>query len=310
MANISENLSTVKQSLIDIKNAIIDKGVTPTGNITTYADAIDQLCLCGETIEGTELCIENVGSSGTFSVTSFNGSATVFPNLQLKLNNGEWFSYNFSVDGITSITINAGDKLFLRGNNPNGFSNSITNSFTINCTFNYNLSGYLTSLISTTDFNTITDIPNYCFFRLFDQQSNLLNAKDLITDNIINVNESGFNGCFRNCSNLTTAPSFENVTTVGNYGFDSCFYNCTSLTTAPNFNNVTTVGSSGFKQCFKTCNRLQVIYTPNIITWDENTFVDWVDGVASTGVLFKSATLEIPTGNNGIPENWTTLIKI
>lgn len=307
MANISENLSTVKQSLIDIKNAIIDKGVTPTGNITTYAEAINQLCLCGES---QELCIENVGSSGTFSITKSDSSTTNFPNLELKLNNGEWFTYGFSVGGTTAITINTGDKLYLRGNNPNGFSNSITNSFTINCTFNYNISGYLTSLISTTDFNTITDIPNYCFLQLFNQQTTLLNAKDLITDNIINVGEEGFENCFYKCSNLEMAPSFENVTTIGSYGFSGCFYNCTSLTTAPSFENVTTVGGSGFRFCFYGCTKLQVIYAPNIATWHENIFEYWVIRVATTGVVFKSATLEIPTGNNGIPENWTTLIKI
>ena len=475
MANISENLSTVKQSLIDIKNAIIDKGVTPTGNITTYAEAIDQLCLCGESVEGKELCIENVGDSGTFSITKFDSSTTNFPNLQLKLNNGEWFTYGFSVGGTTQITIKTGDKLFLRGDNPNGFSNSITNSFTINCTFNYNLSGYFTSLISTTDFNTITDIPNYSFFRLFNRQSTLLSAKDVITENIINVGNSSFYDCFNNCTSLKTAPTFNNVVSVGKNGFRSCFSDCNNLILAPTFENLVTVGEGGFTYtfldcqslvtaskfqrlttindqgfcgtfracqalknaptfesltftgqevfnecfqecisletapnfnnievanfndfgycfsgctslvnapqfnniktaerasfghcfsgctslknppqfssleeaknacfyycfegctsllntptfpnltnvtyydelytfmyCFQGCNKLQVIYTPNIATWDENTFENWVDGVASTGVLFKSETLEIPTGNNGIPTGWTTIIK-
>lgn len=475
MANISENLSTVKQSLIDIKNAIIDKGITPTGNITTYADAINQLCLCGESVEGKELCIENVGSSGTFSITKFDSSTTNFPNLELKLNNGEWFTYGFSVGGTTQITINAGDKLFLRGDNPNGFSTSITNSFIINCTFNYNISGYLTSLISTTDFNTITDVPNYCFFGLFNNQKTIINAKDLITENIINVGNSsfydcfsycsflkttptfnnvvsvdkkGFRSCFSYCNNLTLAPTFESLTTVGESGFTFTFLDCQTLVTAPKFQSLTTINEQGFKgafracqalknaptfeslttvgqevftecfqectslvtapqfnnieqanfnqfsrcfegctslvngptfnniktaerasfyycfsgctslvtapqfpslteandacfgycfenctslqtapqfpnltsvtysdqlytfmYCFKGCTKLQTIYTPNISTWDENTFVDWVDGVASTGVLFKSESLEIPTGNNGIPTGWTTIIK-
>ncbi len=477
MANISENLSTVKQSLIDIKNAIIDKGVTPTGNITTYAEAIDQLCLCGgsESVEGLELCIENVGENGYFSIAKFDSSTTNFPNLQLKLNNGEWFTYGFSVGGTTTILIKTGDKLYLRGDNPNGFSTSVTNSFAIDCTFNYNLSGYLTSLISTTDFNTVTDIPQYSFFHLFKYQDTLLNAKDLITDNIINVGNSsfydsfndcyklktaptfnnvvsvgknGFRACFSYCNNLTLAPTFESLTTVGQQGFTLTFLDCTSLVNAPTFESLTTVEQQGFEgafsncrallntptfeslttvgqevflecfqdcislvtapqfnnievaqfnefsrcfegctslvnapqfnniktaerasfyycfsgctslvntptfnnlteaknacfgycfegctslvnaptfknltnvtyydqlytfmYCFQGCNKLQVIYTPNIATWDENTFENWVDGVASTGVLFKSETLEIPTGVNGIPDGWTTIIK-
>ena len=41
--SLSSDISTISSSLNAIKNAIIDKGVTPTGNITTYADAISQI---------------------------------------------------------------------------------------------------------------------------------------------------------------------------------------------------------------------------------------------------------------------------
>lgn len=37
---IADNLNIIKNSLASIKEAIIGKGQTPTGNITTYADAI------------------------------------------------------------------------------------------------------------------------------------------------------------------------------------------------------------------------------------------------------------------------------
>ena len=40
MATITENLQIIKDSVEDIKQAIIDKGGTISGNITTYADAI------------------------------------------------------------------------------------------------------------------------------------------------------------------------------------------------------------------------------------------------------------------------------
>lgn len=40
---LASDISTTSTSLSDIKNAIIAKGVTPTGNITTYATAIDNI---------------------------------------------------------------------------------------------------------------------------------------------------------------------------------------------------------------------------------------------------------------------------
>lgn len=40
---ISAKLTTVNSALADIKSAIIGKGQTPTGNITTYATAIDNI---------------------------------------------------------------------------------------------------------------------------------------------------------------------------------------------------------------------------------------------------------------------------
>jgi hypothetical protein len=116
----------------------------------------------------------------------------------------------------------------------------------------------------------------------------------------------------KNISDIN-APTFNNLTEAKNACFGYCFENCTCLVNAPQFPNLTNVtyydNLYTFMYCFKGCNKLQVIYTPNIATWDENMFVDWVDGVASTGVLFKSESLEIPTGVNGIPEGWTTIIK-
>lgn len=61
--SLSSDISTISSSLNAIKNAIIDKGVTPTGNITTYADAISQ-------ISGGSNTVLN---KGTYTFTADNG---------------------------------------------------------------------------------------------------------------------------------------------------------------------------------------------------------------------------------------------
>lgn len=62
--SMASDISTISSSLNAIKNAIIDKGVTPSGNITTYADAISQIPTAST---GTNL------SKGTYSFTADNG---------------------------------------------------------------------------------------------------------------------------------------------------------------------------------------------------------------------------------------------
>lgn len=43
MATLVENATRITEALADIKQAIIDKGVTPTGKCETFADAIEQI---------------------------------------------------------------------------------------------------------------------------------------------------------------------------------------------------------------------------------------------------------------------------
>ena len=64
MATISENLQILKDSTDAIKQAIIDKGGTINGDITTWASAISEISGGGSelkkfTIDSGEFCFEN-----------------------------------------------------------------------------------------------------------------------------------------------------------------------------------------------------------------------------------------------------------
>ncbi len=69
MATISENLQTIKDSTEAIKQAIIDKGGTISGDITTWAEAISGISGGG----GAE---EEITFTGTISKTSTSTSVT------------------------------------------------------------------------------------------------------------------------------------------------------------------------------------------------------------------------------------------
>ena len=63
---IEDKLTTIGESLQDIKEAIINKGQTVTGNITTYADKINDI-QSGVTPSGTL----SITANGTYDVTNY-----------------------------------------------------------------------------------------------------------------------------------------------------------------------------------------------------------------------------------------------
>ena len=162
-------------------------------------------------------------------------------------------------------------------------------------------------------FSLITSAADSSFDCCFEGCKNLTTIPNLLFSKITSTNTQSFRGCFRGCSSLTIIPdgvfsSLKGVSGPNGFTFSSTFANCTSLLNTPNFKNITSVHSSyGFQDCFSGCSNLQVIYTPQISTWNENIFGNWVKGVYPNGKIYKSATLEIPEGNNGLPVGWEVL---
>ena len=322
---------------------------------------------------GTPFYIENVDTvPGYFTLKTY-GSPTYTPNLNYRIDNGEWFEYD--VVNRPRIEVPVGSKIYLKGNNTNGFNQNSSGNYmfqfyssktTTNTYCKYNIGGYITSLLALDNFHLINHIPDYSFINLFKDDSSgqkmlLISVESLITSNITSVGQYSFSSCFYCCKNLVTAPTFENVTSVGKEGFNTCFLACTSLVTAPtfdkiiigeagsfdscfsgctslvtaptfenvtsvetdcfrgcfqictslvttpNFINITSVGAFAFNSCFNSCTSLRNIIAPSPSTWNTQFFVDWVNGIPSTGTFYKKKGLEIPTGVNGIPEGWTVV---
>ena len=69
--SLSSDISTISSSLNAIKNAIVEKGVTPTGDITTYANAISQISSGASTklTEGTYTLTYKDGLTYTIIIT-------------------------------------------------------------------------------------------------------------------------------------------------------------------------------------------------------------------------------------------------
>ena len=141
------------------------------------------------------------------------------------------YSYNgidWSAWDLSALTINSGDALYIRGNNPSGFSNICTRySFAIEGD-NVSCSGNIMTLI---DYKNLPNIiPNdYCFSHLFSGCTALTTAPELPATKLT---DACYFGMFEGCSSLETAPELPAVE-LSEYCYAYMFSNCASLKAAP-----------------------------------------------------------------------------
>lgn len=148
---------------------------------------------------------------------------------------------------------------------------------------NISLGGDIRTLFNYTDVESVIKIPDYGFSRVFSMQNS---AK--ITD----------------ISNL----SFRGIKEIGNNGLNFTFAWYHIGAKGVDLRDVTTLGDGALKDLYYDNHNLTEAYAPNVSTWDTNKTSQWLDNVASTGVVYKPSTLTIPTdySGSGIPSGWTT----
>ena len=256
----------------------------------------------------TPFYIENIDTqSGTLNFMR-GGERWDDLDLYYRLDDGNWTKYNMETND-SGVEVQAGQKIYFKGDNPNGFINNINSAarfqfFNNGVAIRCNVGGYITSLMSSMNSKAITNIPEGAFAYLMGgtyegDTLKVISAKDMRTDNIKTVGNSSFEGLFKWNTSLTEAPSFANVVNVSNDGFKETFKDCHSLVVAPTFENMTTVGNSSFFQTFYNCTSL--VTAPrmeNVTTGSSATFLETFYGCTSlvtAPVLGRLQTL----GENG-----------
>ena len=148
--------------------------------------------------------------------------------------------------------------------------------------FNLNIGGDIRTLFNYTDVDSVTKIPDYGFYHPFAMQGD---AK--ITD--------------------ITNLSFRGITEIGNYGLYEAFSFNYIGTKGVDLRGITTLGEGALSSLYQSCPNLKEVYAPNVSTWDTSKTSYWLNGIPSTGVVYKPSTLTIPTDDDsGIPYGWTT----
>ena len=187
----------------------------------------------------------------TFEATT-NGNITISNPLGLVieyLKNGEWIS---SSDGTISIEIAAGETVSLRGDNE-VYATS-TNDYYTNISANgCYVYGNIMSLISSTDFSSLTGVNNNAFKQLFSY-SGIRNhpTKSLLLP-AIKVGKYAYCAMFQGCP-ITKAPELP-ATILDNNCYESMFQDCASLTVAPVL-PATELAQGCYQSMFSDCSKL------------------------------------------------------
>ena len=217
------------------------------------------------------------------------------PDLQYSTDGKSWSTYS------SELNINQGQSLYLKGNNPNGWSSSdsVYSSLAIigDVSISGNVMGLLDNGAKPGEAEDLTDIPcGYCFYDLFFESTGITSiSEDFLP--ATNLKSNCYNGMFYKCTALPAAPELPATIladscysamlagcaslitapklpakTLADWCYTSMFSGCTSLTTAPEL-PATTLAGGCYCGMFNNCTSLTTAPELPATTLAENCFL-------------------------------------
>lgn len=243
------------------------------------------------------LCFTAEEANSTVAMAKFGNPSAV--SLEYSTDGNTWSP--FVVDTTTVTLANIGDKVYVRatsaGNTKIGTSSSAYHKFVM--TGKIAASGNVYTLL---DQNGNAVLAEYCFNGLFRDCTSLTTAPELPATTLANY---CYDFMFYGCTSLTTAPELP-ATALAQSCYSHMFQNCTSLTIAPEL-PATTLQRSCYSYMFQNCSNLNTIklgYTGNFSAAPTGAFNQWVSGVAASGTFYYNGS-DTTTGVYAIPSGWT-----
>ena len=241
-----------------------------------------------------------------------------------------WTSKSSSTGGTVLGTLQVGDTMLIRGDNST-YSTGTAASNIFTSSGNFELSGNIMSLISSSDFEGLNDLSGtWAFANMFSSCTGLVSVDNLIIPatgltegcyyqtfigcSFVNplqlpattLAPSCYRGMFNRCANMTNPPLLApTVLASGCYRY--MFAYCTALTSAPELPAQTLVDQCYFAM-FSGCTNLNYIKCLATSVSASQCKESWVAGVSSSGTFVKSSSITTSTwgsGTSGIPSNWT-----
>ena len=205
----------------------------------------------------------------------------------------------------TTVRLQKGEKVYFKGNNPNGLSTQPYN-YSFKLRGKLAASGNIMSLIS--EDCSKTEIPcEFCFKKLFsddDEYPNpaLTTAPALPAETLTTT---CYYYMFAGCSALTTAPALP-ATELKAGCYSGMFSDCSSLTTAPTL-PATELKPQCYTLMFERCSSLNSITMLATDISANACLYNWTWCVAASGTLWSSYDSEnAPTTlSSSVPAGWT-----
>ena len=217
-----------------------------------------------------------------------------------------WNTINFDTLNPQTITLEQGEKLYLR--NDSGYFNYTDNSnnyyTSITGSKSHKLGGNINTLINYTDLSNVS-LSQGCFNRMFVSDIELVDASDLKLPSTT-LSPHCYRALLNNCQSLLYAPALP-ATTLANRCYYAMFYGDNSLITAPEL-PATTLSNGCYDSIFRGCTKLNsiTVYADDISA--TSCTVNWLKNVASSGTFRNLGSATYTKDSvSGIPTGWTVV---
>lgn len=244
------------------------------------------------------LCFAALEDNSTISLTH---KGTFSVSIEYSIDDITWNTLDYS----TSISLNTGDKVYLRGSNSK-LGKDVNNYNYFAMTGKIEASGNTMSLLYKNDFETRTSLSStMTLCHLFDGCASLTTPPKLPATSL---QVYCYQYMFRNCTNLEYTPELP-CKTSKNSMYARMFEGCKKITEAPVL-PITSAGSNTMYQyMFQNCTNLNWVKCLAINFTGTNPTQSWMNGVQNNnGIFIKHIDATwTTTGNSGVPTNWTII---
>lgn len=289
--------------------------VSPTGTFTkesgvTWETGVSGIP-SGWTVNsyGTDyLYIENTyaGSNTITFTTTQSGtpaSGTYATSVECSKDKLTWNTINFDTSTPQTVTLEQGEKLYLR--NDSGYFNYTDDSnnyyTSITGSKSHKLGGNINTLINYTDLSNVS-LSQGCFNRMFLNDIELVDASDLKLPSTT-LAPHCYRAILNNCQSLLYAPALP-ATTLANKCYYAMFYGDYSLISAPEL-PATNLVNACYESIFRSCTSLTSV-TIYATSATNNSFERWLNNVAASGTVYNNGSISLPKNSpSGIPTGWT-----
>lgn len=208
------------------------------------------------------------------STVSMMSTMSMAPDLEYSTDGETWQEWQHTTAEGThtfdTLTLtNIGDRVYLRGDNPNGLCEvpegvQQPNFSNFTLTGSINGGGNIMSLLDTS--MVLTEVPQYGFVLLFS-----------------------FLGEGQGSSVLLTPPAMDTITAIGDFGCYSMYGECTSLTAAADMPSLNVIGENALKQAYSGCSSLTAAADmPIVSSFGESSIASMYEGMSDITVLCEA----------------------